>query len=1044
MPSIDRREYLEYAGSMAVTPLIAAGGRATAGDSPTGERHDGRANGGPDEPPPAPTALRADYRHAPNNVPVLTDPATGGDGQQPYLPRFSWRVPAEDRGTGQTAYRVLVASAPGILAQDIGDVWDSGTVESGRSTNVHVKPDEILEPDGTYHWKVRIRDDAGRTSDWSAPARFTMAILDTPDAWDGTWIGLDDPVPMQEPSDVGPVQNRDSPLLRRTVTLDKPVSRARAHVLTLGWGELYVNGDRIGDDRLNPGWSRFEERSLYTTYDVGDRLSEGENALGLWLGRGWFSKTAEVPLGIIAAGQAPNQVSPQIAKADVPQYPTSALSHWDSHGAPRALLQVNVEYEDGTGDRIVTDGSWQGFPSPIVENDVWDGEHYNALLEQPGWATTAFDATTWAPATELGEPSKWSDFGGASDPALRPMQAQPIEVTDTLDPVSIHTFEGDPIVDLGQNVAGWIELRVRDATSGQRIELRHAEVLTDDGDIDQRNLRTAEATDVYTAAGDADGEEVFEPRFTYHGFRYVKVLNYPGELRKADVTGKVVHTAFETRGSFTCSNEELNRVQHNAEWGLRSNAHSIPTDCPQRDERVGWTGDAHMAANADLYNHDVARFYEKWLRDHADAQAPSGAQADTVPWAYGGKPGDPNWGKTQVVIPWFVYRHTGDETLLERFYDDMTAYVDFWHRQADDHIIPGRYTLYGDWLAPEGPGIDPALVATFAHYQTTEMVAMAASVLDETGDARTYADRTDAIGAAFNREFFDPATNTYGSGAQKSFALPIYLDIVPDGHEAAVVDNLVAKMRTEDGGKLMTGFVATRPLIYGLADNGHEEFAYHVVSQPEHPGWVYMVRNGATTMWERWNSDEGAPEMNSYNHRPWTLVSEWFYERLAGINIAEAGFEHVEIAPMVVGDLRWADASVDTVRGDVTSRWERTDGGLSLTAGVPWNATATVRIPDLGYDSVRVTESGRIIWSDGSTGSHPEGVESVRRTDDAVVVRVGSGTYEFELEPTRASGTGAEDGGTQDGGAQDGGAQDGAAEDGAGGRDVTRRRPGRR
>jgi len=983
MLPIDRREYLRYLGALTGGAAMTSGvvGQSAVASADTGVQ--------------APSDLVVEYSKAPNNVPVLTDPVTS-DEQEPYGPRFSWRVPTNDRGGRQSAYRVLVASSTELLARDFGDVWDSGRVESGRSTNVTFQPDRILEGDETYYWKVRVWDGDRNATNWSPPQQFSTAIPDTDPQWDGTWIGLDDPVPTQEPSDVGPVQNRDSPLLRREVTLDKPVRRARAHVMTLGWGELYLNGERVGDDHLSPGWTRFEDRCLYVTYDVGSHLSEGDNALGIWLGRGWFSKTAEVPVGTIAAGPAPEAVSPQVAATDVPQYPTSPISQWTSHGAPRALLQLNVEYEDGTTESVVTDNGWQAFPSPITENDIWDGEHYNGLLEQPGWSTTDFDATGWVPASDLDEPSTWSDFGGASDPNFRPQQTQPIAVTEMLDPASIRTFEGDYIVDFGQNFAGWVELDVRGALEGDRIVLKHAEVLKEDGDIDQRNLRTAEATDVYTAKG-AD-EEVFEPRFTYHGFRYVKIEGYPGDLTAAAVTGKVVHTAFEKRGSFACSNEELNQVQHNSVWGLRSNAHSIPTDCPQRDERMGWTGDAHMTANADLYNFDSVRFYEKWMHDHANAQAASGGQADTVPWAYGTNPGDPNWGKTQVVIPWSMYRHTGDEHLLETYYGDMRAYVDYWHEQAEDHIIPESSINYGDWLAPEGQRRDTRLVATFAHYQTTEMVAEAAEALDRSGEANELRKRVDSIAEAFNDEFFDPKTNTYGSGLQKSYALPVYLGIVPESRKEAVLRNFVEKIKTEDGGKLKTGFVATRPLIYGLADNGYEELAYHIVSQPEYPGWVYMVHNGATTMWERWNSDEGAPEMNSYNHRPWALVSEWFYERLAGINIGEPGFEHAEIAPMVIDDLGWAEASVDTVRGDVASRWEKTADGLELNVAIPWNSTGTVRIPDLSSETVRVTESGRVIWDDRSgSNSGEQGITAVRRTEDAVVVEVEAGEYSFEL-----------------------------------------------
>lgn len=984
MAPLSRRDYLRYSGVLSGSAALAAG---TAASEKSGTSKDRQPN--------APTGLRVDYTDEPNNVPLLTDPATADD-QVPYGPRFTWRLATDDRNARQSAYRVIVASAPEVLAQDVGDVWDSGRTESPRSTNVSFQPERTLDPDETYYWKVRVWDQDGNASPWSEPARFTTTIPDTPDHWEGTWIGLDDPVPMHEPSDVGPVGNRDSPLLRTELALDKPVERARAHVLTLGWGEMYINGERVGDDQLNPAWTRFEDRSLYATYDVEHLLSSGENAIGLWLGHGWFSKTAEVPVGNLAAGPAPDAVSGEAAGLHVPQYPTSPLSQWTSHGAPRALLQLNVEYEDGTTESVVTNTNWQAAPSPITDNDIWDGEHYNALLEQPGWATTDFDATAWVPATELGEPSQWSDVGGESDPALRPMRTQAIEVTETLAPVEIYEFEGDHIVDFGQNFAGWIELMVRGALAGDRITMKFAEVLAENGDIDQRNLRSAEATDVYTAKG-AD-EEVYEPRFTYHGFRYVKIENYPDDLSPEDVVGKVVHTAFEKHGSFACSNEEVNQVQHNAVWGLRSNAHSIPTDCCQRDERMGWTGDAHMTAHADLYNFDVYRFYEKWMHDHANSQDASGGQADTVPWAYGTNPGDPNWGKTQVVIPWSMYRHTGDEEFLETYYGDMKAYVDYWHQEAEGHIIPESSINYGDWLAPEGQRVDTRLVATFAHYQTTEMVAKAADVLGRPEDASQLSERLDAIGEAFNEEFFDPATNTYGSGAQKSFALPVFLGIVPDDHEEAVLENFVEKIEVEDDGTLMTGFVATRPLIYGLADNGYEELAYHIVSQPDYPGWVYMVRQGATTMWERWNSDEGAPAMNSYNHRPWALVSEWFYERLAGINIAEAGFSHVEVDPMIPSDLEWAEGSVDIVRGEVASRWEKTDDGFTLEVTIPWNSTATIRVPDHGAESVRLREGNRLVWNRGqSPGSLPDGIESVRREDDAVVLEVGSGGYSFDL-----------------------------------------------
>ena len=753
-----------------------------------------------------------------------------------------------------------------------------------------------------------------------------------------------------------------SPLLRTETTIEKSIQSARAHVLTLGYGELYVNGERVGDEKLNPAWTVYGDRVLYSTHDVGDVLQGGENALGLWLGRGWFSKT---------------------------------VSNWDSYGAPRALLQVNVTYTDGTSDSIVTDADWRLGRSPIIENDIYDGETYDARLEASGWAQAGFDDGDWKRAKESAPP--------ADDVKRRPQRMQPIQVNEELAPVDVWTHDGDYVVDFGQNHTGWLELSIRGANEGDQITLKHAEILTDGGDIDTANLRDADATDTYVATG-AD-VETYEPRFTYHGYRYAKILGYPGELSADDVVSKVVHTGFDQTGTFACANEELNQVQQNAVWGLRSNAHSIPTDCCQRDERMGWTGDGHLAVNSHLLNFDATRFQWKWMYDHDDDQSAAGAHADTIPHAYGSRDADPNWAKTRVVNAWRIYQHTGDERVLKERYEGMKAYVDYWTGVAEEHVVPGSKNHYGDWLALEDRYNDLALMNTFSYFQSTERFARIAGVLGREEDAATYRDRAAAIEAAFNDEFFDPSTNTYGSGDQTSYALPLFEGLVPEDRADAVAANLADRIEA-DGGKLQTGFVGTRPLIFALVQHGYEDLAYQVVSQPEEPGWVHMVRLGATTMWERWDAEDHGPGLNSRNHSPWALVSEWFYRELAGIQPGEAGYEHVTIDPLVPSGLEWAEGDVETVRGSVSSAWERTNtridddevNRLRLDVTVPANATATVRIPALGVEKARVRESEKVIWNNGNRARPLHaGVKGVVRQGDEITVEIGSGTYQFEL-----------------------------------------------
>ncbi|WP_254533317.1 family 78 glycoside hydrolase catalytic domain [Natrinema gelatinilyticum] len=1073
---VKRREYLKYTGVLAGTalPATSVGSANTSGVLEEASIDD----------VPAPTDLAAEYERNPTNL----DPS----GDNP--PRLSWQLESDSRGSSQSAYRIRIASTLDILTAGDADVWDSGRVESARSTNIEFSG-APLEPDTTYYWTVRTWDENGATGEWSDPARFTTALPVDDAQWGGEWIGINTdnttsitnaaqnyPAPLHEAETLGQsftidgsfktvsgrfptwgadnssvtvslykngpdgtlissdrftniqdnawislefdeplpagtyyfeqsesdgtvgwwshtddvldggrayedgepvdgdrtirVRQNDStdpsPLVRTDVEFDRKIESARAHVVTLGYGELHVNGERIGNEQLNPAWTKYDDRVLYSTHDLTETVEAGRNAIGLWLGRGWYSK----------------------GKEELP----SRIPSWEAFGSPRGLVQLNVTYTDGETESVTTGPSWTTTSSPITENDIYDGETYDARKEQPGWSTPGFDDGEWNPVEVVEAPS--DDF------ELRPQRLPPITVTETLEPSSIEERDGTYLVDFGQNHAGWVELVIDGATEGDKITLEHAEVLDENGNIVTENLRSAEATDTYIAS--SSEQVTYEPRFTYHGFRYVRVTGYPGALTADDIRSKVVHTGFEQTGSFACSNDDLNQVQHNAVWGLRSNAMGHPTDCCQRDERFGWTGDVHQNARADLFNFDAFRYHEKWMRDHDDDQDSDGSQSDAIPHAVDWGHSDPNWAKTRVIVPWYLYLHTGDERVLADRYEGMRDYVDFWDSNAEGNIIPASMAHYGDWLAFEPPRSDPALFNTFAHYQTTDLFAKMAAVLGRDEDAALYREQAEAIAEAFNDVFFDSEMNSYGSGTQTTYALPLSVGIVPDKHEQAVTKNLVQKIRSEDGGKLQTGFIGTRPLLNTLVEHGHEDLAYNIVSQPERPGWVYMVRNGATTMWERWDSDDQIGSgMNSFNHRPWTLISEWFYRVLAGIDIGEPGFAHVDISPSVVTGLNWAEAETETIRGTVAAKWERTstagdsrsDDGLLLEVTIPGNATGTVRIPTLNGDQVRIREDGKTVWNNGNaTRQTHRGVEAVSRDGDDVIIEVGSGEYSFELE----------------------------------------------
>lgn len=883
-----------------------------------------------------------------------------------------------DDGTGfgfPESFRIEVADDPGFadattVAERTRDATPDEPVAvetDAAGRYVRVTATDLYEFDpanlpliATFEGKVGLRPEELRP--WELFALASLAVRDA----DGVDRAREQPVTASSSAETGAwgteklVDGRTasaaaatSPLLRTTVHCSKPVKRARLHVAALGYGEAYLNGERVGDAVLDPAWTTYDERIDYATHEVGEHLSEGENALGLWLGRGRFSST---------------------------QYA------WTGFGSPRALVRLSIEYADGTTTRLVSDSNWRAAPSPIVENDIYDGETYDARREREGWATPGFDDGGWATAAEMPDP------GGD----LSPERIDPIRVTDEVPPDSL-TDHGDAVVvDFGRNLAGWVELAVEGAEAGDEITIEHAEILDGDGRLQTADLGHADATDTYVARG--DGRERYEPRFTYHGFRYAAVSGYPGELDAGDIRAKVVHTDMDRIGSFECSNGDLNRVHEAAVRSLQSNAHSLPTDCPQRPERFGWTGDAHLAGGALLYNFDAARFHEKWQADHDDAQSHHGYVADTIPYGIGSSPGDPTWTVTRVVLPWALYQQYGDRRVLAEHYEGMRRYVEFWADLTEDGVLPRRLGNYGDWLAferqddiDERRGMPFDLFNTAFHYLAADRLAGIADLLGHAADAERFRDHAETVAAAFDERYFDAEAGRYDPGSQAAQAVPLFVGLVPDERVDAVVESLVAKVREEDDGQLQTGFLGTRALLSVLGEHA-PEVAYEVVSQPERPGWVYMVQQGATTLWERWDSDDRiGSEMNSFNHQPLAMISEWFYRTLAGIEPDESvpGYERAVIDPAFVDDLDRIDASVDTRRGELAVAWERTGAGLAVDVTVPWNATAEVHLP-----AGEVSE-GDVTLAPGD--DTPAGVESVGEADGRTVVTVGAGEYAFSL-----------------------------------------------
>jgi alpha-L-rhamnosidase len=899
----------------------------------------------------APARLRCEYSVDPLGIDVAT-------------PRLFWQVESADRGERQTAWQVLVASSPDILSAGRGDLWDSGRVDSDATTHIRYAG-AALASSQKVHWKVRVWDRGGRPSGWSAPATWTMGVL-TAQEWKGIWIGA-------------PAET-ETLLLRRTFDVRPGLRRAVVHASGLAQYELTLNGTKVGQDLLTPGWTNYNKTSLYDTYEVTGSLQQGRNAVGIFLGNGMYHVVRR----------------------------NRFAKFTGSFGPQRANLHLRLEYADGSTDFVVTDTArWRVHAGPITYSSIYGGEDHDARLEPRGWNTQGFDDSGWTrPVPVIRLEDTLRGHSAAADP---------IREIETRRPAGVRTFPGGEVVyDFGQNASFMPRIRVS-GPAGSTVRLTPSEVVLDDGWINRNTMGVAARGSSwwqYTKATDAD--EAWFPRFYYVGSRYVLAQFFaPGEVpptevprttetraapaadasrfpRLLSVDAAIVHSSAAPVGSFAAANPRLNQIRDLVRWAQRSNMVSLLTDCPHR-EKLGWIEQLHLNGPAIRYEFDLARVFAKSMHDMAEAQTDDGLVPNIAPEYTEFKGAFRNaaeWGAAFVVVPWQQYLFDGDVDVLREHYDGMARYVAFLESRTRDGLLSDGL---GDWYdfdiaKPGRAELTPVpFTATAYYYLDLATMSQAARVLGKTTDAATYSRKAAATRERFNREFFDAARQMYSTGSQASHAIPVALGMVDGAGTAgrALLDALVRDLDAR--GYTTAGDVGYRSVLQALAGSGRSDAVYRLIDRDDKPGYGYQIKKGETALTETWDANLGI----SHNHIILGQITEWFYQDLAGITADESGpgFKKVIIRPQPVGGLAWAEASYDSLRGRISSRWERQGDRLTLTVSIPANATATVRVP---------SRSGSAVTEGGAAADSRPGVAFVARDGETAVYRVESGRYVFE------------------------------------------------
>lgn len=871
-------------------------------------------------------------------------------------PRFTWLLKPGARNQVQTAYELKVFDQNGKQS------WSTGKVNSDQSVLVdYAGP--ALQSGKKYSWQVKIWDQSGKAGPWSAKSGWQMGMLNTGD-WKAKWI---EPGFEEETS-------RPSPVFRKQFQAGKKVKSATAFITAHGMYEAYINGKRVGNDYFTPGWTSYKKRLQYQVYDVTSHLENGANVIGVMLGSGWYR-------GILAWGDAKNHFGKDIA----------------------LLMQINIEYADGSTEIIATDDSWKSAVSHIRYSEIYNGETADSNLELKGWDKKSYNDNDWKGVKVTEHPMN----------VLLATYNEGIKKKETFKPVKIFkTPAGEQVIDFGQNLVGWVVIKAK-GNKGDTLRVSHAEVLDKQGNFYITNLRAAKSEDNFILNGT---DETLEPHFTWHGFRYIRLHNYPVEIKPENFTAVALYSDMKPTGEFTSSHALINQLQKNIQWGQKGNFLDVPTDCPQRDERLGWTGDAQAFVRTGAYNMNVHNFFSKWMKDVAADQI-NGAVPFVVPNVLGeGAVASAGWADVATIAPWQIYQVYGDKKILSDQYESMKAWVEYMRSKSTNDLWNTGFH-FGDWLfyRPDDDNdgraavTDKYLIAQSFYAHSTQLLVNTAKLLGKEEDIKKYSELLDKIKAAFQKEYVTPGGRLVSS-TQTAYVLALHFDMLPEELRASAAKKLAENVKSY-GDHLTTGFLGTPYLCHVLTRFGYNDVAYKLLMQETYPSWLYPVKMGATTIWERWDgikpdSTFQTPGMNSYNHYAYGAIGDWMYRVVSGINTDESkpGYKHIIIKPHPGGGLQHANASLDTYYGKVVSNWKLDGEKLTMDVTIPPNTMATVYIPGTGImeDGKAMTTMNTIDHSSSSPSTSSDSPkDSSANHERYTSVELGSGVYHFSSTMTK-------------------------------------------
>lgn len=869
-------------------------------------------------------------------------------------PRFSWQLESDQRNVTQTSYQIIVSSSGQKLNVNDGDVWNSGTV-IGNSSLLVKYAGKPLQSSKKYFWKVKVVTNKG-LAEGNETAFFSTGLLRAAD-WKAKWIGYDKASVWDSVTQWSRLSAR---YLRKEFVTASAIRSATVHISGLGLYELYMNGKKIGDQVLAPNPTDYRKSFFYNTHDVTDEIKNGANAISTVLGNGRFFTMRQ-------------------------NYKTQKHN---TFGYPKLLLQLEIEYADGSKKTIVSDESWKlNVDGPVRTNNEYDGEEYDAAKEFSGWDKAGFDDSKWLQPELVAAP------GGK----IAAQVSEPMKVMQTIKPLSIKSIgNGKYILDMGQNFAGWIKLQNVKGKKGEQVKLRFAESLKDDGELFTANLRDAKVTDIYILKGAAS--ESWQPSFVYHGFRYVEITGFPGIPTINNFEGQLVYDALETTGSFQTSNPTINAIYKNAWWGIASNYKGMPVDCPQRNERQPWLGDRVIGAQGESFMFDNAKLYAKWMDDIEQSQKETGAIPDVAPAFWNYYSDDVTWPAAFITISNNLYNQFGDIKPIQKNYASMKKWM--WYMR-DKYLVNNIMTRdkYGDWcVPPESLNLihakdtarltDGKLIASAYYFKLLSFMQRFAKLTGNDVDVKEYAELADKMRTAFQNKFYNTATYSYGNNTITANLLPLYFGICPDSLKEKVFENIYHKIHVESKDHISTGLIGTQYLFRGLTEYGNTDLAFKLASNKTYPSYGYMIENGATTIWELWNGNTADPNMNSQNHVMMLgdLIT-WFYENLAGIRTDKeaVGFKKITMKPSLPADLQFVNASYKSVYGLIKSSWKKNTGTFEWNISIPANTSARVFIP--AKSQADVLESGKALSGD---------IKMIQWKEGILTIEIPSGDYQFK------------------------------------------------